>query len=116
MKAWIGISVISDNPALINAVENMLPHRLDSRLWDSDEYSVFKDTDTEGNEFINVSLFFNDFSERANFKAAMGGINGFLQTALPGSFVKGSKCWHDELLPNGSPVNIDELEFEEVIV
>ena len=62
-----------------------------------------------------ASLYFNDFNDRANFKAALGAINGFMHTTLPGSFLKMSECWHDELLENGSPVKSDEIEFEETI-
>lgn len=115
MKAWIGIRVISNNQGLLNAVENMLPNRLDSRLWDSEQFTITRDFDMNGQEFIFASLFFNDFSERANFKAALGGITGFLHTALAGSFVKMSKCWHDEIGENDCPIKSDELEFEEVI-
>lgn len=116
MKAWMGILIKSDNQGLLNAVENMVPHRLDNRLWDTNQYSLFRNFNSDGNEFINVSIFFNDFNERANFKAALGGINGFLHAALPGSFVKGSKCWHDELGENGCPIEPDELEYEELII
>jgi hypothetical protein len=116
VKAWIGINIRSDKQGLLNAIENMLPHRMDSRLWDSDQYKVIRGFDIYGVEFVGASLFFNDFSERASFKAALGGINGFIHAALPQSFLKGSKCWHDELLPNGSPIKSDELEFETIIV
>ena len=117
MKAWIGILIRSNNQGLLNAIENAIPNRLDNRLWDTDQYCLNRDIDIDidGIEFINISLFFNDFNERASFKAGLGGINGFLHAALPGSFLKMSKCWHDELESNGCPIKTDELEYEEVI-
>ena len=115
MKAWIGIKIRSNNKGLLNAVENALPHRLDNRLWDSNEYIVQRSFELDEIEIINVSLFFNDFNERANFKAALGAINGFIKAALPGSFIKTSKCWHDELGENDCPIKTDEIETEEVV-
>ena len=115
MKAWFGINIRSNNQGLLNAVENALPNRLDSRLWDTEQYKIYRGFDFYGVEFVTASLYFNDFNERANFKAALGAINGFMHTALSQSFLKMTKCWHDELLPNGSPIKPDELEFEEII-
>ena len=116
MKAWIGINVRSDNQGLLNAIENILPNRLDNRLWASDEYIANRDFDIDGVEFVYASLFFNDFNERANFKAGLGFINGFLNAALPGSYLYMSKSWHDELGENDCPIKPDELEYEEVII
>jgi len=116
MKAWIGINVISSNQGLLNAVENALPHKLDTRLWNTDEFVIDRKLDdTTGQEYICASMFFNDFNERNDFKAILGGISGFLNAALPGSFIKMTKCWHDELLSNGTPVASDEIEFEEIV-
>jgi hypothetical protein len=116
MLAWLGILIKSNNSVILNAVENMIPQRLDSRLWDSDEYVLDRKIDENGIEFVHVSIFFLDFNERANLRSALGGINGFIHTALPGSFIKETKCWHNELLPNNSPIKGDELEFEEAVV
>ena len=115
MKYWIGVNIRSSSQGLLNALENALPNRMDSRLWDTEQYVAHRGLDLDGTGIICASLFFNDFNERANFKAALGAINGFLHTALLGSFVKMSKCWHDELLSNGTPIKSDELEYEEVI-
>jgi hypothetical protein len=112
----MGILVKSNNSVILNAVENMIPHRLDSRLWDSDEYGLDRGIDIDGIEYVVVSIFFLDFTERANFRAALGGINGFIHTALPGSFIRGARCWHNDILPNGTPRYKDELEFEEVVI
>jgi len=110
MKYWIGLNIISNNPGLLNAVENAIPQRLDSKLWNGD-YHVNRGYDISGITSITASIFFNDFNERANFKASLGAINGFLHTALPGSFLKMSKCYHDEI--SNKP---DDLEFIEEIV
>lgn len=114
MKAWIGVYVRSNNQGLLNAIENALPNRLDARLWDSNENTINRSFDLDGTPFVSASLFFNDFNERTSFKAMLGAINGFLHAALPGSFVKMSKSWHDELI-NGLPMESDELEYAEVI-
>ena len=111
----MGILVKSDKQALLNNIERMIPHRLDSKLWDSDEYRVKRGLDMAGVEFVRVSIFFLDFNERANFSASLGSIKGFIHSALPGSFIRLAKCYHNDLLPNGSPVKSDELEFEEVV-
>ena len=114
MKAWIGINIRSNNQGLLNAIENAMPNRADNRLWISNENIVYRGFDFDGTGLIHASLFFNDFNERANFRATLGAINGFLHAALPGSFLKTSKCWHDEKLPNGCPIKQDELEYSEV--
>ena len=115
MKAWLGLHIISDNPAILNAIENMLPHLSDDRLWSSEEHQISKGT-IDGQNFIAASLFFNDFNERTSFKSALAGINGFIHAADIGSYIKGSKSYRDELLPNGTTKFVDELEFEEVVV
>ena len=115
MKHWFGLNIRSNNQGLLNAVEKALLGRFDSRLWNTDQYEVYRGFDFYGVEFVTASLYFNDFNDRANFKAALGAINGFMHTTLPGSFLKMSECWHDELLENGSPVKSDEIEFEETI-
>lgn len=116
MKAWIGISIISTNKGFLAAIENIMPYRLDNRLWDSDEYVLERSMTMEGIEVFNASLFFKDFNERANFKSALGGITGFLHAALPGSFLKTAKSWHDDKLPNGCPKKQDELEYSEIVI
>lgn len=116
MKAWIGINIRSSNQGLLNAIENAIPNRADHRLWDSDENALYRGFDLDGTELIHASLFFNDFNERASFKAILGAISGFLHTALPGSFIKMSKCWHDEKNNKGVTIKSDELEFEEIII
>ena len=115
MKAWIGLYIKSNNQGLLNAVENAIPSRFDNRLWNTKQYNLSRYFDLDGIEVVCASLFFNDFNERASFKAGLGGINGFLHAALPGSFLKMSKCWHDELESNGCPIKTDELEYEEII-
>ncbi len=116
MKAWMGVYIRSSNLGLLASVENMLPHRLDNRLWDTTQYVGARGSDMDGVECVSASLFFNDFNERASFKAALGGINGFIHIALPGSYIKMSKCWHDEIGGYGNPIASDELEYSEVVV
>jgi hypothetical protein len=113
--AWIGIYIRSDSLGLLNAVHNMAPHRFDSRLWDSDQYSLISGTDEEGTPFVSMSLFFLDFTERESFRGALNGINGFMNAALPRSELKMSNCWHHDLLPNGAPAKPDELTYPEII-
>ena len=115
MKAWIGIYIRTDNLGLLNAVENALPNRFDNRLWDTEQFVAARGVDMDGVEIVSASIFFNDFNERASFRAALGGIGGFLHAAMPGSFLKMSKCYHDELDENGNPTKSDELEYSEVI-
>lgn len=115
MKAWLGILVISDKQGLLNAFENMLLHRNDSRLWDSDQNKSMRGVNIFGQEYVYTSLFFNDFNERAFYKGALGGINGFIKAASRYSNIKMAKCWNDDLLPNGTPVKAAVLEFSEVV-
>jgi hypothetical protein len=117
MKAWLGVHIMSDNQGLLNALEAATLNRLSGGgLWDSGVDGFGRGVDViTGIEEINISLFFDDFNERTSFRSALGGINGFIQVALPGSYIKGSKCWHDDVLPNGAPRYKDELEFEEVV-
>lgn len=115
MKAWIGLKVNSNNPGLLNAIEDALLARFDSRLWNTDQYEAYRGVDFYGVEFVTASLYFNDFNDRANFKAALGAISGFMHTALSQSFLIMTECWHDELLPNGSPIKSDKVVFEKII-
>lgn len=116
MKAWIEVFVKSENPAILSTIETVLPARLDSRLWDTAQYTLARGTDPiYGFEYVYASLFFNDFNERASFKAALGGINGFLKSPFSSGYIRGTKCWHDELDEKGSPIKSDEEDFMEVI-
>lgn len=113
MVYWIGISVISNSPGLLTAVENAIPVKIDNKLWQSDEYQSFRGVD-DGNDFFYASLFFNDLTDRENFNVVLRGINGMLNSALPGSYIKMTKCYHDEKVNNLCP-KLDEITFEEII-
>lgn len=115
MKAWIGVYIRSSNQGFLNAVYNIGPHRLDNRLWDSDEYKLFRGTDMDGIEFVYMSLFFNDSNERDSFRSELGGINGFIHAALPGSYSKWTKCYHDEKTDD-LYTKLDELQGKEIVV
>ena len=114
MKAWIGIFIKSDNPGFLNAIENLLPDKSDVKLWQA-EGDINRSYDIDGVECISASLFYNDFNDRANFKATLKGINGFLHVAESGSYMKETNSYHDELLPNGCPMQLDILEYSEII-
>jgi hypothetical protein len=114
MVYWIGINVISNNQGLLNAVENVIPDKIDNRLWQTSEYQANKGIDDDGNNFFYASLFFDDITERDNFHVVLRGINGMLHSAMAGSYIKMTKCWHDEKV-NGLCTKLDELTFEEVV-
>jgi hypothetical protein len=109
--AYIGFYIRSNNTALLNAVFNMMPAREDSRLW-SGQYNLTRGPDEivfDGAEVVSASLYFNDFTERANFRSALGVINGFFNTALPGSYIIYSKSWDH----NPNRTETDEPELKE---
>lgn len=110
--AWIGVYIKSDNQALLNAIYNMAPHRFDSRLWDSNEYKLLKSVDTDGIDFVRLSLFFLNYNDRASFRASLNNINGFMHIALPGSELIMTKCYHR--IPYKERQK-DEIEYHEVI-
>ena len=114
MIHWIGINVISNNQGLLNAVENVIPESVDNRLWQTSEYQLVSGINPDENKFLYASLFFNDVTERNNFKVILRGVNGMLNNALSGSYIKMTKCWHDEKV-NGLCTRLDELTFEEVV-
>lgn len=115
MKRWIGINVRSNNQGILNAVEAALLHPSDSRLCTISANSVNRTFEPiTGCEVVNASLFFNDSNERADFEIALRKVNGFLNAALPGSFVKTAISYHDELDSKGCPVLPNELEEREV--
>ena len=114
MVYWIGINVISNNQGLLNAVENVIPEDVDNRLWQTSEYQSVSGIDLDGNKFFHASLFFNDITERDNFKVVVRRINGMLNFALSGSYIKMTKCYHDEKV-NGLCTRIDGITFEEVV-
>lgn len=116
MKAWIELFIKSENPAILNAVEMATPARLDSRLWDTDQYQLERGVDPiHGFEYVYASLFFNNFNERTSFKGVLGAINGFLNSPHSSGYIRGTKCYHDELNEKGSPKKPDEEEFYEVV-
>ena len=114
MVYWIGINVISSNQGLLKAVGNIIPVKLDNKLWQSEEYKSIEDIDLDGNNFRYISLFFNDSTDRENFNVVLRGINGMLHSAMPGSFIKMTNCWPDEKV-NGLCAKLDEITFEEII-
>lgn len=116
MKYWIGINLISNNITFLDEYEGKTPVKLDSKLWDTNQYVSDRGVDLEGNNYLNVSLFFETPLWRNDFKTLIGKLSDYVEFLLPGSRIAITKCWHDELLPNGTPVFTDELEFLEEIV
>ncbi len=114
MKYWIGIYVGSNTPGLPNAVENVVLSKGDGRLWYTDEYVSNRGVDNDGNEYFTCSLFFMTESDRTAFHGTLQAINGMLNSAMPGSYIKMTKCWHDEKVNNLCP-RLDEMTYEEVI-
>lgn len=114
MVYWIGINVISNNQGLLNAVENVVPVKIDNRLWQTSEYKSARGIDLDGNKFFYSSLFFNDMAERDNFKVVVRGLSGMLNNVLSGSYIKMTKCWHDEKV-GGLCKKSDDLTFEEAV-
>ncbi len=114
MKYWIGIHVISNNQGILNAIEKVIPTKVDNRLWQTSQFEAIQSIDIDGNNCFHASLFFNDIADRENFNTVLRGINGMINSAMSGSYIKMSKCWHDETV-NGLCSKLDQLTFEEIV-
>lgn len=112
MVHWIGVNLIVNNQGLLASVRNLTPDKVDGRLWQTDEYGFKEDFDLEGNRFLFLSLFYNSESDRNAYFTAIKKLEGMIHSALPGSYIVMTECWHDEKV-NGLCTKLDKIVYEE---
>lgn len=112
MKYWIGVNAILNNQGFLNALGKATPNKVDSRLWQTDEYKSIRGIDPDGNNFFYASLFYETEIDCDDMLITLKGINGMLHSTMKGSYIIMTKCWHDEKV-NGLCTRRDEIVYEE---
>lgn len=93
----LDINILTNNQGLLNAVNNQLPTKTDSRIWDS-EY-VLHEGEEDGIKYIRGHIRFHNDNDRLGVVTALRGLSGMIHACEEGSYLKGHNCYHDENKP-----------------
>lgn len=107
MKYSFQCYIKTDNDGIRNAVQQLIPDRDDSRIWDV-QYSCVDTVDEDGKVFI-CNINFHMESDRNGITTSVKGLTGVINACNRGSYVKEYKCFHDEAI-NGVPPRKCEQE------
>ena len=92
----LDVHLVTNNNAVINAVMDQVPTKLDSRVW-ADRYDLSTGPDIEGNNYIHIMVRFNQDADRSVVWNWMKGKKDqVINKILPGSYIRLHNCFHDE--------------------
>lgn len=92
----LDIYIVCNNQAILDAIENKVPAKLDSQIW-PDDYSVNQGVDEENNKFIQIMVRFRDIANRQVVLNWMKTKAQNIQAEiLPGSYVGYHLCDHNK--------------------
>lgn len=103
MVHGLEIFIVSEKQTLLDAIENKVPAKLDSRMW-ADGYTVTQgimpnlpseDPVTAGKKFIRVRIAFNETADRQTIMDWMKTkAQGVKANILKGSYIAYHRCDH----------------------
>ena len=100
MKYSIQAYIKTNNSGIRNAVQQLIPDKDDSRIWDA-QYTCIDTVDEDG-EFFICNVNFHVQADRDGVVKSMKAFPGIINACEMGSYVKEYKSWHDEAV-NGVP-------------